>query len=194
MKCMCKLLKKIFLILVLSGYSHSTYAQQPADANTLKKMLAAIRERDQKTRTGKDSVEFTEYIDSTNLVEVEAIISQYGWPGKSFVGIPGNQTCFLVIQHSDSATRAKYLPVLQKSVDDGESFPSDLALLQDRVLMDGGAKQIYGSQIIYDRQGNPVFYPIEDEINVNARRKKMGLQSIEKYARYFDIDYKPPVK
>ncbi len=181
---------KLFLIVFILCYGHCIYAQQPADTVAIKKTLEIIREKDQKTRTGNDSATFMYYIDSTNLVVLESLISKYGWLGKSFVGARGNQTCFLVVQHADSATQVKYLPVMQKSVDEGESNPEDFALLQDRVLMRQGKKQIYGSQVVYDKQGNPVFYPIEDEKNVNTRRAKMGLQPIEKYAEYFGIDYK----
>ena len=79
---------------------------------------------------------------------------------------------------------------MQKSVEQGESAATDFALLQDRVLMRQGKKQIYGSQVVFDKQGNNIFYPIEDEKNVNLRRAKVGQQPIEEYAKYFGIDYK----
>ena len=81
---------------------------------------------------------------------------------------------------------------MQKSVDTGESRPSDFALLQDRVLMGQGKKQIYGSQVVFNKRGEQEFYPIVDEKNVNIRRKKAGLEPIEEYAKYFGIEYKPP--
>jgi hypothetical protein len=86
----------------------------------------------------------------------------------------------------------KYLPLMQKSVEEGESESNDLALLQDRVLMRQGKKQIYGSQVILNKSGGQEFYPIEDEKNVNVRRKKVGLQPLEEYAKFFGIDYKLP--
>lgn len=169
-------------------------AQTSIDTTAIKKQLDLIRNRDQKTRTGADSAAFVHYIDSTNLVMIESLIAKYGWLGKSFVGGRGNQTCFLVIQHADSATQLKYLPMLQKSVEQGESAAADFALLQDRVLMRQGKKQIYGSQVMFDKLGNNIFYPIEDEKNVNLRRTKVGLQPIEEYAKYFGIDYKLPTE
>jgi hypothetical protein len=57
-----------------------------------------------------------------------------------------------------------------------------------------GKKQIYGSQVVFSKTGEPEFYPIDDEKNVNIRRKKVGMQPIEEYAKYFGIDYKPPTK
>jgi hypothetical protein len=40
---------------------------------------------------------------------------------------------FLVIQHSDSTTQEKYLPLLKQAVKDNRAFGHDLALLEDRV-------------------------------------------------------------
>src|SRR5262245_10783305 len=117
-------------------------AQPVADTAAIRQQLALILDRDQKTRTGRDSAMFVGYLDSLNLVQVEALIAAYGWPGKSFVGARGNQACFLVIQHADSATQVRYLPLLQQSVAQGESSPADLALLEDRVLMRQGKKQV----------------------------------------------------
>src|SRR5438552_1197461 len=116
------------------------------------------------------------YIDSCNLLQIEALINQYGWPGKSFMGTAGNITVFLVVQHADLATQEKYFPLLEKSVAEGESRAADFALLQDRILMREGKPQIYGSQVVFNKDaGAPEFWQIEDENNVNIRREKAGL-------------------
>lgn len=169
----------------------NTGIAQPIDTAAIKKQLALIHERDQMTRRGTDSVQYANYIDSTNLIVIEDLISKYGWLNKSFVGVAGNRTCFLVIQHADLATQEKYLPMMESSVAMGESSTYDLALLQDRILMRQGKHQIYGSQIVRDESnGQWKFYPIEDERHVNARRAKVGLRPIEEDASYFGIDYK----
>jgi len=162
-----------------------------ADTLAIREQLAQIRDRDQKTRKGRDSVAYIHAIDSSNVQMIENLISRYGWLGKSFAGTGGNQTCFLVIQHADLATQLKYIPLLRQSVADGESNASDLALMEDRINMRSGKKQRYGSQVVLDNEGRNVFYPIEDEKNVNLRRAEMGLEPIEKYARHFGIIYIP---
>jgi hypothetical protein len=69
----------------------------------------------------------------------------------------------------------------------------DLALLQDRILMRQGKKQLFGSQVVFNKDtGAPEFYPIEDEKNVNARRTKIGMEPLEEYAAHFGMDYKLP--
>jgi hypothetical protein len=163
------------------------------DLTAIKKELKAIFDRDQKTRTGADSAAFIQYIDSCNQVQVKSMIARYGWMGKSLIG-NYNQVLFIVIQHADSATQEKYFPMLQQSVAEGESNASDMALMQDRILMRQGKKQIYGSQVVYSKTGDQIFYPIEDERNVNIRRANVGLQPMEEYGKYFGIDYKLPDK
>lgn len=184
----------VFIFIVLTFCCSFVFSQSVVDTAAIKKQLEVIRNRDQKTRKGNDSVAFIQFIDSTNLLQVESLITRYGWLGINFVGARGNNTIFLVIQHADLATQEKYLPLLQQSVDAGESRPADLALLQDRVLMRQGKKQIYGSQVVFNKRGEQEFYPIEDEKNVDIRRKKVGLQPIEEYAKYFGIEYTPPSK
>ena len=168
------------------------FAQNNIDTTAIIIQLSAIHDRDQKTRSVGDSIQYADYIDSCNLAQVEVLISLYGWPGKSFVGPAGNNTIFLVIQHADLATQEKYFPLFKQSVEQGESRASDLAYLEDRILMRQGKKQLYGSQVVFNNTGGQEFYPIEDEKNVNVRRKNVGLQPLEEYASYFGIDYKLP--
>src|SRR5262245_6414582 len=112
--------------------SHSSSAQM--DTAAIKSELQAIFERDQKVRNG-DSVDYIAFVDSCNLAQVEKLISRYGWMGKSVIGVRGNYTLWLVIQHADLPIQEKYLPLIGKSVAEGESRPIDLAYLRDRVLM-----------------------------------------------------------
>lgn len=169
------------------------FAQPSIDTSAIKQQLTSILYLDQKTRISDDSAQFRQKIDSLNLLQVISLVEKYGWPGKSFVGNKGNYTVWLVIQHADLATQLKYLPLLQKSVADSESRPCDLALLEDRILMRQEKKQLYGSQIRFNQvTGQQELWPIEDEINVNERRARVGLQPIEEYLNYFGIEYFPP--
>jgi hypothetical protein len=181
----------IFLLVVFGNLS--LYAQNKIDTSALKKELAALYERDQKTRKNGDSSLYMSYIDSCNQVQAEKLIQKYGWLGKGLVGSGGNTALFAVIQHANLETQERYFPLLQKSVADGESNAFDMALMQDRILMRKEKKQIYGSQIVLNKTtGAWEFYPIEDELNVNKRRASVGLESIEEYAKHFGIDYKLP--
>jgi hypothetical protein len=133
--------------------------------------------------------------DSVNLIKVTAILDKYGWLGPDVVGNLGSNSLFLVIQHADQKTQEKYLPMMRDAVKNGRAFAGNLALLEDRVALGQGKKQIYGSQIHRDNQTGKYFIaPIEDEANVNVRRAAVGLGPLEEYAKNWDIDYKVPKK
>lgn len=164
------------------------------DRALIKQQLIAIEERDQRVRKSSDSINFVQQIDSSNLAVVVDLINRYGWMGKSMIGGRSNYIIWLIIQHADIETQHKYLPMLEESVEEGESRPIDLAYLKDRVLMRDGKKQIYGTQVVPLNDGTLAFYPIEDEVHVNNRRSALGMEPIEEYAKNFNIDYKLPSK
>jgi hypothetical protein len=128
-------------------------------------------------------------VDSVNLIKVKAILDRHGWLGAQEVGQQGNLTLFLVIQHADSATQVQYLPVMREAVKKGKAEPSQLALLEDRVALKQGRKQIYGSQIIRDPQtGKFSVQPLEDPDNVDKRRAAVGLPPLAEYVKHWGHD------
>ena len=131
--------------------------------------------------------------DSINTLKVSEIIDKYGWLGSEIVGNKGNLTLFLVIQHSDSRTQEKYLPIMKEAARSGKVSKSDLAILEDRIEMNNKRPQIYGSQI-QRVDGKFVIYQILDEENVNKRRADVGLEPLEEYVMLWGIDYKRPTK
>jgi hypothetical protein len=131
--------------------------------------------------------------DSINLSKVVSILDRYGWLGPDSVGFHGSFTLFIVLQHADLETQQKYLPIMRLAVKAGSARASDLAYLEDRVALDEGKKQIYGSQVRYNpKTGKYAFAPIRDEKNVNVRRRKVGLEPLETYAHSYNIQYKVP--
>lgn len=120
--------------------------------------------------------------DSINILKVKKILDERGWLGADVVGIQGATTLFLVIQHADVETQEKYLPMLREAVRNGNASASSLALLEDRVALRSGRKQIYGSQIGRDQAtGEHYVLPLIDPENVDKRRSEVGLGTIQEY-------------
>jgi hypothetical protein len=120
--------------------------------------------------------------DSINTVRITSIIDHYGWLGAEVVGEPGNSTFFAVIQHSDLKTQEKYLPVMREAVKNGKARADQLALLEDRVALKEGRRQIYGSQLGMDPITKKTYVcPLEDPDHVDARRSKVGLPPMQEY-------------
>ena len=132
--------------------------------------------------------------DSLNLLRVTAILDSAGWLSAEEVGDRGNQALFLVLQHADRqpAVQARYLPIMREAVAEGRARPHELAMLEDRVAVNSGHPQIYGSQIGW-KDGKPFMQPIQDEARVNERRAAVGLEPLERYAERFGLQWTPPV-
>lgn len=127
--------------------------------------------------------------DSQNLIRVNTILTKYGWLGPQKVGITGSQALFLVIQHADLQTQQNYLPMIRTAEKNGEILSSNLAILEDRINMRTGKKQIYGSQGFTDKQtGQTYIYPIVDIDHLDERRKAMGMPPMKEYAKNWDAE------
>lgn len=165
--------------------------------------LKTILENDQKYRKridtvqekyGEGSAEEKElwktiaYHDSVNEVEVIDILEKRGWPGPEVAGEGGSTAVFLVIQHADIKTQDKYLPMMREAAKRGDARFSSLALLEDRVALRHGNKQIYGSQISMDKEGSYVA-PMIDPDHVDDRRASVGLQPLADYLRLFGLTW-----
>lgn len=128
--------------------------------------------------------------DSLNLIKIVKILDEKGWVGKDKVGQQANTTLFLVIQHSDLKVQQKYLPMMREAVKKGNADAVSLALLEDRIALREGRKQIYGSQI----GTNPVtktkyVLPLEDPDNVDKRRIEVGLGTLADYVKNWNITW-----
>lgn len=121
--------------------------------------------------------------DKYNRDFLKQAIEKYGWPGKSLVGRVASQAAFLFAQHSDEDTEfQKQCLEKMKAMAEGEVSKQHLAMLTDRVLVREGKPQRYGSQLsMVDGKLKPS--PIEDEANVDARRKEMGMMPLAEYIK-----------
>jgi hypothetical protein len=130
------------------------------------------------------------YMDSLNLIKVTTLIDKYGWLGPADIGEDGNATLFIVIQHAHLETQQKYLPMMRSAVKSGHAKASSLALLEDRVALREGKKQIYGSQVYVGMNGNGSYVlPLEDPENVDQRRARVGLGTLADYLKQFNMTW-----
>ncbi|WP_052911702.1 DUF6624 domain-containing protein [Riemerella anatipestifer] len=164
--------------------------------NDIRKKLIAVRNKDQSMRlillyarkledstiTKKINSKLKD-IDKESAKIVSEIIDKFGWLGSDEIGSEANQTLFLGIQHIDDlVVQNKYLPVLKEAVKNGKAEPWHLAFLTDRILMNQGKKQIYGTQTIISRNPeNSYVVPIQNPEKVNDLRKEIGLEPLNEY-------------
>lgn len=128
--------------------------------------------------------------DSINTNKIKSILTKYGWLGKEEVGEHGNSTLFLVVQHANLATQIQYLPMLRDAVKHQKANASNLALLEDRIAIKQGRKQVYGTQLMQNNlTGKYYVLPLADPINVDKRRAEVGLPSIKDYVKQWNINW-----
>ena len=108
---------------------------------------------------------------------MRTIIGTYGWPGRSLVGDDGCRAAGFVVQHAilDPELQRLTVALLTTAVTKNEAEPFMLALLTDRVLMQEGQPQIYGTQYIGAAQGGVEPWPIANPQTVDERRQAVGL-------------------
>lgn len=132
------------------------------------------------------------FSDSVNTVRVKEMIKAYGYPGKSLVGSRLASTCFLVIQHADKETQREYLPILKSAADAGELKWRSLALLIDRVNLGKGEDQIYGSQVLTDKESGEMYFgKIANPYQIDSIRASVGLGSLQSYGDNWSIQWDP---
>jgi hypothetical protein len=120
----------------------------------------------------------------THKTRLEEILNQYGYPGYDLVGEKAEQAYWVMVQHSDfdPEFQKKVLLELEKQVQKENANSRNFGLLTDRVKINTGQKQIYGTQVTYiSEKCQAIPKPLEDSANVNKRRAEVGLPPIEEY-------------
>ncbi len=198
----------VLLALTAPTFAEEKSAQAPvAENEDLRRELRAMFQRDQQTRIGgmkamgeagfsfqspasntsprviwvavREQFKMS-WQDAANRQRLKEIIQEHGWPGKSLVGADGANAAWLVVQHSDAdvAFQRECL-ALMEAAPEGEVSPQDVAYLTDRVLVNEGKKQRYGTQMGMNFKPRP----IEDPDNVDKRRAEIGLPPLAEYVK-----------
>lgn len=156
------------------------------DCSNLNRILERIYDRDQDNRGDNFMVE---ELDVSNLAAVEQILGKCGMPNITTAGEKGMSAIWLVIQHASAEKRAQYFPQLLEAAKKGDLERQDIALMQDRMLMDAGNAQLYGSQIMMNEDGTYDLYELKDPSTVDARRAAMGMGPLSEYVSYWDLTF-----
>lgn len=152
-------------------------------APELRAELLEMLDADQSERTG----EAVGGNDRARTERLKEIIDEYGWPSVALVGEDGATAAWAIAQHSDHDVmfQERALELMAAAVADGEADPSQLAFLVDRVAVNQGRPQTYGSQLgCVDGAATPA--PIENEGKVDERRAEVGLDPLADYLAQFE--------
>lgn len=118
---------------------------------------------------------------NNNAKILNDIINTIGYPTIEKVGKEANEATLLVIQHSIGQPEfmKKCAELLEDEVNETKADPKSYAYLTDRIAVFEEKLQLYGTQFDWDENGNLCPNPFDDLTKVNARRKSIGLNTIE---------------
>jgi len=128
-----------------------------------------------------------------NSSELCSIIKQNGWPTRDLVGEEGARSAFFILRNSaTSDLQRDLLPVIIAAVKKGEISKGSFAAYIDRLRVNAGLKQIFGTQATI-LNNFLVLFPITDEPHVDARRKQFELPPLKEYLRGLEQLYRLPL-
>lgn len=158
---------------------------------SLRTRLLAMAKEDRNMRNkaihNEQSWDYT--LDVKNTIALKKIIAQYGWPTIPMVGVEASMDAWLIAQHADhDRIFQKECLVLLKKLPAGHISPSNIAYLEDRMLVSQQKPQLYGTQ--FDRIGPEMKpLPIRDKRHVDERRRLLGLSTLAEYTELMLTTY-----
>lgn len=159
-------------------------------ADELKKLTeidqiaAYIPQGEYKKLSKKEWNSFKDSVFTTHQKRISEIFSEHGFVGFDLAGNEGSENFWLMVQHSDHNPnfQKQVLEKMKIEVDKGNAKPSNYGLLVDRVKLNIGEAQVYGTQVTYNMNiGQAYPKKLADSINVDQRRKSIGLEPLKNY-------------
>jgi Family of unknown function (DUF6624) len=121
------------------------------------------------------------------------ILDDYeAWPGRGLVGDDGARAAWLVAQFAidDAGLQRRCLEMLELAVALDDADAVHLAYLLDRVRMNDGRDQLYGSQFVLGARGELEPWPVDDPAAVDVRRAELGLPPFAEHAATMAREYR----
>ncbi|MBO3117489.1 hypothetical protein J4050_12065 [Winogradskyella sp. DF17] len=179
------LIVSIFLFLNRDKFAYvGSVDYVEVDCNKKSEILSEVYRSDIKIRRENNLIKYAKE-DHRNQELVISILETCGMPTLNEVTQEQMNAIWLGLQHNaENKYRLKYFPLIEKAVKNGDLSKQQYALMKDRMLMDEGKAQIFGSQI-----KNGKLYDLDSPETVNERRQEMGLEPIEDYLKRFGISF-----
>lgn len=184
--------KMIFLLCMLSAATAT--AQKYKRDSALIHTVDSLYKADQTCaaiRPGDSAAAAFRRVTRSNFPTVKRILDKYGFPGYDLLGKEGSGNYFVLVQHSDFdvAFQQRALKLMKKQVDKKNAPGGSYAYLVDRVNLNTGKQQVYGTQVNMSATGTTL-KPCMDTLHLDKRRASVGLSPIRDYLDQCDEVYK----
>jgi len=155
---------------------------QSARGSIMKKVAAKYQ-----IDTNTISTESAWIIDEMNRNRLKEIFQEHGFPTRNLIGKEAMEGIFFIIQHSDGDKnwQKAQFPNIESAVKKGDLNGQKYAYLYDRIQVNSGEKQRYGTQFsnVDPIKKTTELAPLEDLEKLDEIRRKIGLMPIEMYKR-----------
>src|SRR3972149_4787486 len=125
--------------------------------------------------------------DKKNTLKIKEIIKKFGWPTINLVGKKASHNAWLLVQHADHDIKfqKKCLKLMENiyKINPNLINKTNIAYLKDRVLVNEGNKQLFGTQFYTNKKGIFGPRPIKDIKNLDKRRKEYNLPPFSEYKK-----------
>ncbi|MES2226091.1 MAG: DUF6624 domain-containing protein [Patescibacteria group bacterium] len=156
-------------------------------------------DQDMRSSNLKDDSIWDENVDRENTERMRSVIAEIGWPTISKVGKEAAHAAWTIVQHADHDSGfQEHCLSLMKAESPDEVEVRDTAFLEDRVRVNTGRLQLYGTQFHETRDAATrqivVAYgpqPIEDIEHIDERRASVGLGPFKEHREGIIRTYYP---
>lgn len=127
-------------------------------------------------------------VDELTRNQLKEIFKEYDFPTRELIGQDAMDGVFYIIQHADGDKEWQKLqfPNIELAVKKGIFSGQKYAYLYDRIKVNSGKNQLYGTQFkMVDPSTNRYeLVPVKNLPDLNKRRKEMGMMPIELYEKF----------
>jgi len=163
--------------------------QYPKIAQEIDVMVKADQDMRKQAYESQKTADWDETIDERNTKRLKEILQEIGWPTVSKVGFIASNNAWLLAQHADHDPEfQKECLVLMREASDKEVIKKNLAYLEDRIAVNEGRPQRYGTQFHNNDKGELVPQPIDNPAVVDQLRQEIGMETFAEYTAIMQAD------
>jgi hypothetical protein len=186
--CICVLVAVVLLSCstVLKGKKQEEVKKELAEMVVADQVAAGLPQGEYKSYTTEQWQNFQDSSFKAHQKRIGVLFKKHGFLGYNQVGKQGSQNFWLMVQHSDAYPQFQrdVLIAMDKEVKKKNANPANYAYLTDRVQINAGEKQTFGTQVTYEVNTTGRAVPkigLIDSVNVDVRRKEYELGPLKDY-------------
>jgi len=154
----------------------------PDKVKAIQAELAKRMVEDQAVRSDAARKQDMGTVDADNTKYLRGLVQDLGWIDVKRFGRDAATAAFLIVQHSnDLRLMQAALPEIEKDLRAGVGDPQHYAFVYDRLKINLGERQRFGSQFGQNAKGDTVILPLENKAKVEEYRKSIGLFPLSQY-------------